>query len=71
MATSDYRAGKLSKATNPCCKPGEAIPVPHDGGPVKQYQHPVLPGNGPVPSNPYKGIVTRSKQLPGPPDNLA
>lgn len=50
---------------------GQAIPAPHDGGPVKRYQHPTLSGNGEVPAVYPKGVVTRSKRLPGPPDNLA
>lgn len=48
-----------------------AVPVPTSGGPVKKYQTPILEGNGAVPANPYKGVVTRTKKLPGPPSNLA
>jgi len=62
------RAGKTAYTSN---KLGEAIPVPHDGGCPKKYQQPQLSGNGELPYCAVKGIVTRSKRLPGPPKNLA
>ena len=60
--------GRASHASD---RVGMVIPTPINNGPVKVYQQPILSGNGPVPANPYKGIVTRSKPLPGEPDNLA
>lgn len=61
--------GKVSHTSN---KLGEAIPVPHDGGPARKYNQAKLASNGPMPYCAVKGIVTRSKPLPtSNPKNLA
>ena len=70
MAARDRQntRGKIAHLSD---KLGQAVPAPHDGGPVKHYNQAKLARNGELPSNPYKGIVTRGKPLPGEPDNLA
>jgi len=50
---------------------GMVIPTPTSGAPVKVYQHPTLEGNGTIPSGTFKGLVTRTKPIPGTPDELA
>lgn len=61
--------GKVSHASKHL---GQAIPAPHDGGPVKKYNQAKLASNGPRPYCPYDGLVTRDKPLPKTdPPNLA